>query len=186
MQRMLIQRFALAQFSYSPEIHHRYAVADMLHHREVVRHKQVGQSKLFLQILHQVQYLCLDRHIERRYRLVSYDERGSQGQGARDADTLALTATKLMSKTVDKVRVETHHFEQMGNFFCNFFWVAFLEVFQRLCDGLPDGKTWAERAIWVLEHHLHVSPLFTYFIGRKCCQFSPIEFDAACRRFNQL
>src|SRR5437016_7764634 len=168
MQRLLVQRFALAQFSYSPEIHHRNAVTDMLHHREIVRHKQVGQSKLCLQILHQVQHLCLDRYIESRYRLVSYDERGSKSESTRNSDTLALTATELVSKTVDNEWVETDDFEQMGNFIPDFHFIAFLEVLQWFCDGLPNSKARANRAIRILEHHLHVCSLLAYLISIEC------------------
>src|SRR5207249_12163165 len=98
----------------------------MLHHREVMRHEQVRQAELFLQLLNQVQYLRLNRHVERRHRLISYNEGGTKGQGTRNADALALASAKFMSNTVDKERVESHHFEQVGAFIIDCFRTAFL------------------------------------------------------------
>ena len=56
------------------EIHHRHAVADVLDHREVVRDEQVGEPELVLQVHQQVDDLRLDRHVERRDRLVADDQ----------------------------------------------------------------------------------------------------------------
>src|SRR5262249_15120480 len=65
------------------EIHHRYARADVLDDREVVRNEDVGQAELLLQLLKQVDDLRLDRHVERRYRLVADDELRRHGKCAR-------------------------------------------------------------------------------------------------------
>ena len=57
-----------------PEVHHRDAVGDVLHHREVVRDEEVGEAQAPLQVLQQVDDLRLDRDVERRHRLVADDE----------------------------------------------------------------------------------------------------------------
>ena len=74
------------------EIHDGNVVADVLHHREIVRDEQVGELPLALQVLQEVDDLRLDRDVERRHRLVADDQPGTQRQGAGDADTLALAA----------------------------------------------------------------------------------------------
>ena len=66
------------------------------HHREIVRDEQVGQAEPLLQVLQQVDDLRLDRHVERRDRLVADDELGLDGQRAGDADALALAAGELV------------------------------------------------------------------------------------------
>ena len=43
----------------------------MLDHREIVRDEQIGQALLLLQVHHQIEHLRLDRHVERRDRLVA-------------------------------------------------------------------------------------------------------------------
>ena len=68
----------------------------MLDHAQVVGDEQVGQAELALQILQDVQHLRLDGNIQRRDRLVADDELRAQGQGAGNADALALAAGKLV------------------------------------------------------------------------------------------
>jgi hypothetical protein len=48
----------------------------MLDHRKVVGYEQVGKPEIFLKVLKQVQYLTLDRDIERRDGLIADDELG--------------------------------------------------------------------------------------------------------------
>ncbi len=56
--------------------------------------KQIGQAEFFLQVLQQVEDLGLDGNIQRRDRLVADDKLRVQGQGAGNADALALTAAE--------------------------------------------------------------------------------------------
>ena len=58
------------------EVHHRDAVADVPHHRQIVGDEQVRQPELVLQVREQVEDLRLDRHVERRHRLVADDQPG--------------------------------------------------------------------------------------------------------------
>jgi hypothetical protein len=58
------------------EIHDRDAVADVLHHREVVGDEEIGEAEALLQVLQQVDDLRLDRHVERGDRLVADDQVG--------------------------------------------------------------------------------------------------------------
>ena len=62
---------ALGQLDDRAEVHHRDAVADVADHAEVVGDEQVGQAELALQVREQVEDLRLDRHVERRHRLVA-------------------------------------------------------------------------------------------------------------------
>ena len=65
------------------EIHHGDPVADMLDHREIVRDEQIGQPELVLQVHQQVDDLRLDRHVERRDRLVADDQIRARAPSAR-------------------------------------------------------------------------------------------------------
>ena len=94
MLAVAIDRFGRRDLDNLAEIHHRDASADMFHHAQIVRDKKIGQLEFLLQILQQVQYLRLDRHIERGHRFVADDELGVLSQGPRDADALALAAGK--------------------------------------------------------------------------------------------
>ena len=68
----------------------------MLDHRQVVGDEEIGEVKLVLQLLEQVDDLCLDRHVQRRDGLVAHDERRIHRQCARDADPLSLAARELV------------------------------------------------------------------------------------------
>ena len=52
--RVCEQLLSLAQLHNLPQVHHRYPVADVLNHGEVMGNKQVRQTKLFLQIFKHV------------------------------------------------------------------------------------------------------------------------------------
>ena len=69
---------------------------DVPHHGEVVGDEQEGEAEAALQILQEVDDLGLDRDVQRRDRLVAHDQVGLDGEGAGDADALALAAGELM------------------------------------------------------------------------------------------
>ena len=78
------------------EVHHRDPVRDVADHREVVGDEQVGDATFVLQAFEEVHDARLDRHVERRDRLVEHDHLGVDGQRTGDADALALTARELV------------------------------------------------------------------------------------------
>ena len=71
----------------------------MLYNAQVVCNKNVGQISLLLEILHQVKYLCLNRHIQRGNRLIADDQFGIERKRARNADALALALCHARSST---------------------------------------------------------------------------------------
>src|SRR5579885_1025460 len=138
-QRHLVERLALCQFHHSSQVHHGHAIADMFHDRQIESHEQVGQAKLTLEIFQQVKHLGLNGHIQGRNRLVGDNEGGMQRQGARNADTLALPAAKLMREAVHKERIEANYFEQMSYLVLHFRLVVILfVVLQRFRDDLSN------------------------------------------------
>ena len=72
----------------------------MLYDRQIVRDKQIGQSSLLLQIAKQVDDLCLNRHVQCRYRLITHDEFRIQRKCTCDTDSLSLSAGELMRITI--------------------------------------------------------------------------------------
>ena len=60
-------------FNDAAQIHHCDAVADVLHHREIVRDEEVREVKLLLQVFEQVDDLRLNRYVERGDGLVADD-----------------------------------------------------------------------------------------------------------------
>ena len=78
------------------EIHHRDAVGDVLHHREVVRDEDIGEPEPPLQVAQQIEDLRADRDVERRDRLVADDQLRLDRERARDGDALALAAGEFV------------------------------------------------------------------------------------------
>ena len=74
-----------AVFHHVAQIHNADLIGNVLHHGQVMRNKQIGHIVLFLQILQQIDDLCLDTHIQRGNRLVADDELWLQCQRSCDA-----------------------------------------------------------------------------------------------------
>ena len=71
-----------------PGVHHRHPVAELRHHPQVVRNQDHRAGPLALQTLQQVDDLRLDRHVQRRGRLVGQQQRRFQRQRDGDDDPL--------------------------------------------------------------------------------------------------
>ena len=87
--------------------------ADVLDHRQVVRDEQVGEAELLLQVLEQVDHLRLDRHVERRHRLVADDQLRLDRERARDADALALAAGELVRIAAHVIGLQADGLQQL-------------------------------------------------------------------------
>ena len=98
--RLSLKRGFGRDFDELAEVHDGDALADVTHHREVMRDEEVREAELFLQARKQVDDLRLDRDIECRNRLVADDDLRIDGEGARDADALALSARELVREAV--------------------------------------------------------------------------------------
>ena len=83
MLRTLVHVVGVADLDDLAEVHHRDLVADVAHHREVVRDEHVREPELVLQVLEQVHDAGLDRHVERRHRLVEHQQLGLEQRHAR-------------------------------------------------------------------------------------------------------
>ena len=85
----------------------------MLHDAKIVADEQIGQAKLLLKRLQQVQDLRLHGNIERRDRLVADDQRRTCRQRACDADPLPLATRELVREQCFLLRSETDSLEQL-------------------------------------------------------------------------
>lgn len=72
-----------------PLVHHQYAVGDIRHHAHVVGDKNHPHLHLLLQHFDQLQDLRLNRHVQRRCRLVGDQHRRTARERHRNHDALA-------------------------------------------------------------------------------------------------
>jgi hypothetical protein len=85
----------------------------VLHDREVVRDEHVREVVVPLQVLEQVDHLCLHGDIEGRHGLVADDELGLHRESTRDPDALTLSARKLVRVPIRVLRPQAHFLEQL-------------------------------------------------------------------------
>ena len=93
-----------ARFQQVAQMQHTDAVGDVLDHGQVVGDEQVSRAGLLLDILHQVDHLCLNGHIQCRDALIRNNELGVHDQGAGNAHALALTAGELVGIALGVLR----------------------------------------------------------------------------------
>ena len=74
------------------QIHDHDTVAEMLDDPQIMGDKEVGQLVLFFDVLHQIDYLGLDRYIQGTDRLITDHELRMKGDRSRNAHTLSLAA----------------------------------------------------------------------------------------------
>ena len=77
-------------FHHPPQVQDHHPVTQVLHHVQVMRNEQQGQPQLLAQADQQVDDLRLDRHVQRRQRLVGDDEAWLRSQRAGNAQALLL------------------------------------------------------------------------------------------------
>ena len=61
---LAVDHLSFGIFHNLTQVHDRHAVGDVLHHRQIVGDKQVGQAKFLLQVVQQVDDLALDGDVE--------------------------------------------------------------------------------------------------------------------------
>ena len=88
---------------------------DVAHHGEVMGDKDIGEVGLLLEVQQKVHHLGLDGHVQGGDGLVADDELRVHGEGAGDADALALAAGELVGETVGVLLVEADDLQQIDN-----------------------------------------------------------------------
>ncbi len=76
--------------------HHDDAVAELVDHGQIVTDEQAGEMEVALKGAQQIQHRLLDRHVQRRRRLVSDEQKRSQRDGSGDGHALPLAARQLV------------------------------------------------------------------------------------------
>ena len=159
MPRMRVELLASRQLDDLAEVHDRHAVAHVPHDRQVVGDEDQRQPEVALQVAQQVEDLRLDRHVERRDRLVGDDQLRLQRERARDADALALAARELVRVAVVVLRVQADRVHQLLHRALALA-LALLQPVdrERLGDDRADRLARVQRRVRVLEDHLHLAP----------------------------
>src|SRR3954469_15084058 len=87
-------------------------MSDLPDHCQIVGDEQVGQAAMLLKLREEIQYLCLNRDVECRYRLVTHDECRLHRERAGDADALTLPSGKFVRIAPGGARIESDLLQQ--------------------------------------------------------------------------
>ncbi len=135
--------------------HHHGAVGDLRNHAHVVGDEQDGRSFLLLQHLDEVEDLPLDRHVERRRRLVGDQELRTAGKRHGDHDALAHAAGEAVRVFVEtrSGRRDADLFEQANGLGLRFGLAHRPMAEQRFGNLVADGEQRVQAGHRLLEDH---------------------------------
>ena len=129
-----------------------------------------------------VEDLCLDGDVQGGNRLVGNDKLGLAGEGAGDADALALASAELMGKAIGLGGVEADVLEKLVDMAADFARAAHAPDAEREADDLLDGLVGVERGEGILKDHLHPGAEAAEVRGRQREQVDAVKPDAAAGR----
>jgi hypothetical protein len=89
-----------ADFYNLSKVHDCHAIGDVPDDPQVMRHEEICETQILLEIAQQIDALSLDRHIQRRDRLVAHHKFRFEDKSASNTDALMLTTRELMGKAV--------------------------------------------------------------------------------------
>ena len=134
-------------------------VGDVAHDLQVVRNEQVGDAHFLLQIHQQVQHLRLDRHVERRHRLVGDDQPRIAASARARPRCAAAGRRRTCADSADSARAAGRPCAIIARAASRR--AAGVEAGvdrQRLLEQRADLLARIERRVRILEHHLHQRP----------------------------
>ena len=125
-------------------------VWNIFYHRKVMSNKQIRSTCLLLNILHQVYHLRLNRII-RNNQLRVHDQRTG------NADTLSLSAGKLMRVSCRMLRSKTNLCQNGFDLLLSLlFALVHMMDIKTLTQNIPNFFSGIQRCHRVLENHLHL------------------------------
>ncbi|MCY1371000.1 hypothetical protein D9M69_581250 [compost metagenome] len=93
---------------------------NVAYHRQVVGDEHIGGVELLLQIHEQVEYLCLNRHVQCRGRFVRHQHFRLQHHRAGQGDPLALTTGEHVRITLIVLGTQAHLLHHRLDFLATF------------------------------------------------------------------
>ena len=119
--------------------------------------KQIRSTCLLLNILHQVYHLRLNRNIQRRNTLIRNNQLRVHDQRTGNADTLSLSAGKLMRVSCRMLRSKTNLCQNGFDLLLSLlFALVHMMDIKTLTQNIPNFFSGIQRCHRVLENHLHL------------------------------
>ena len=157
MNRRAIQFCRRCNLHDLPQIHHGGAIANVAHHREVVRNEEIGEPKTLAQLSKQVEDLRLHAHVERTHRLIRHHKIWVESECTCHTDALTLPTRELMGIPLSEAWVQPDQFEELSNAAGSLGARANVVDVGWLTKDRANGHARVQRGVWVLEDHLHAA-----------------------------
>ena len=141
-----------------PQVHHRHAIAQIAHDRQVVRDEQQGQPELAPQGCDQIEDLRAKRHVQSGDRLIGDDQRRPDHHRAGDGDPLPLASRELVSVAAGIICGQPDRLQHLPYLLAAGLARALPMDLQRLGDRLPYPHARVQGRTGILEDHLHAAP----------------------------
>ena len=121
-----------------------------------MRDEQYRKPEFIAQIVQKIDYLRLNGYVKRGNGLVGNNHFGVHYNGTRNADTLTLTARKLMRVTRRMLGNKTYEFEHLIDLFIDYVFILFALNYKTFGDNITHGHTRIERSDRILKYHLNL------------------------------
>ena len=167
------------------EVHHGDPVGEMANDCEVVADEHERDPELGPEPLQELKDLRLDRHVQRRHRLVEDDQLGVEREGPGDADALALAPGEGARTAVGVGGIETDEPEQLVDPRRPLGPGPDAVDLERLGDDLPDPHARVQGAVRILEHDAYVAPEAPEVGTARPGDVLTVEVDRPARRPDQ-
>ena len=126
-----------------------------------MRNKQIGNAHFLLDMLQQIDNLCLYGNIQCTDGLITDDELRIQGKCSGNSNTLTLSAGKFMRVTADVIRLQPDDIQQLTNPLLPFFLrVENMMNIHWLTDNFSYRHTGIQTCIGILKNHLYIPAEF--------------------------
>src|SRR5471032_1693261 len=175
----------IAGFDQTTRLHHEHAISDIADDRKVMRDEEQGEPEFGLEVGQEIENLRLDGDIEGGHRLVADHEFRFEHEGSGDAYTLSLAARKFVWVALQCRRGQANRIDYPANFCFAFASLRHAMNRQGKAQGSFNGMPRIERAVRVLEDHLHAPAIRTQCTAPAMRDVVAIEYDAAGGRFQK-
>ena len=150
-------------------VHHRRAIAEILHHREVVSDEEIRQVEVLLKLFQETENLRLHRYVEGGDALVGDDEPRPHRKCAGDGDALSLTTGKSVGVPGHQIRVEVHHAQELGHALTELGSTVHHLVHQKRSPyHVQDTHPGIEGRVGILKDHRNLGAKLSQGVAVKC------------------
>ena len=172
MPRTPEEAFRLSFLHNLSKIHHDDAIRNIAHNPQVMGDEEHRKPEALLQIRKQIDDLSLNRHIQRRDRLVRDQHLRIHNKSTGDADPLALPARECGWTPVQNFLRHPHHLKDLLRLLFIIFLFTEMIHGEDLIKHGADRHSRIQRGIGILKDHLHLSVQLRQFLFSRFPQIS--------------